>query len=381
MDGLQIKKRARALAGRDVVVDENGKQRVPLRVLAPPSCPHLHRYGRTNRKMMCKKASELAGYEIPTTSSRCKYECRALGGPYMGREMSEEERGRFTYWMVLAQYKQWSPTQGISKYIRKLATVPRFFVPPEAQGIRDLCADLLEHPNVEAVCMVGSLIFEKVERPLVDHDLMVVVKDFDEYCRDIDGFRSLLPQTHPGNTDWFVGCSPAGTLAAVDVSTGTLHLAFDFEYEAGDGIEGVEKHELLGPWPEDFQKRIEDERSKRQPGVSSSEAKKEWNKNENIWRRAAKFTRSMMSGRGVDEETYAQRHASCHGTLPDGTVVGKPCSYRKKSRGHGYFCGVCGCGDTGLANLSPDPKSGKSKLQFVELTCPIGAKGFSNAGE
>ena len=97
-----------------------------------------------------------------------------------------------------------------------------------------------------------------------------------------------------------------------------------------------------------------------------------------LWRQASRFIAAVASGRDVEDSVFEQRHVSCHGTKPDGTVVGAPCVMRRESEKHGYYCNACGCGDTKLANLMPDPKSGKSKLQFVKLTCPLGRKGFSN---
>jgi hypothetical protein len=379
LEGREIKRRASALAAKDTFTDDKGNIRVPLEVLAGrPSCPHLKRHGENGRAMMCAEASKRAGYNVHTNWSRCRYDCEVIGGPYDGRTPTEEELGLFMYWMVKAEYKSWSPTFGIEKYARRLASNPLFDMPPERDLILTKCEDLLKHPNVKTVCAIGSLIVPSVQRPLLDFDLMAVVYDFDEYCDDIDGFRSLLPKVHLGKTDWFVGTNPAGAFASVDLLSGVLNVGADFEYRTGDGITGVENFRMAGKWPREFEEMIESMKEKSLPSISTSEAVKNWKKDQNIWRKAAGFTRAIMSGREVDAETYAQRHASCHGTLPDGTVVGKPCAYRKESKRNGYYCGVCGCGDSRLANLSPHPRSGKSKLQFVKLTCPIGAKGFSN---
>lgn len=378
-DGLEIKKAAASLAEKDSFRDEAGDIKVPLKVLeGRPSCPHLFRHGKNKRQMVCKKASELAGYEIRTNWHRCRYDCPSVGGPYDGRDMTEEETGNFMYWMIRAEYKTWSPFHGIEKYIRKLVSNPKFSYPREAEEILPGCRELLSHPNVKTICAVGSLIVESVERPLLDFDLMAVVHDFDRYCEEMQEFKSILPQVHENKTDWFVGTGPAGTLAAVDLLDGTLHLGYEFDYQTGRGITAEVHHRQMGKWPEEFQRQIEEMKSKSLPAISRQETRKNWEIYKDTWRKGVEFTKSLTSGREVDEETYAQRHVSCHGTLPDGTVVGKPCMYRKESRKGGHYCGVCGCGDKKIANLSPDPKTGKSKLQFVHLRCPINAKGFSN---
>lgn len=359
-----------------------GQVRIPLRVLGPPPCPHLSRSGPAMRTMICKYASKCAGHEMYTSGIRCRHECPVNGGPQGGREITEEEKGRFMAWMLSGHYRAWNPSySGIDKYIRKLASNPRFFVPPEAREIKLKTMHLLDHPNVVTVAAVGSLAIETVPRPLKDHDLMLVVKDFDRYCDERDEMRALLPNTHPDRTDWFVGNSMSGTLGAVDLFTYKLHLSYDFPHEVGFGISEVVHHDMLGVWPERFQELIDQMRNTEIPKISGEQAKKNWNQNKSLWTKASSFAKSLLSGREVDEETYTQRHISCHGTKPDGTVVAKPCSYRKKSRRDGYFCSVCGCGDKKIANLSPDPETGKSKLQFVELTCPLGKKGFSNGSD
>jgi hypothetical protein len=325
------------------------------------------------------EASRLAGCEIETFAHKCRYECPSLGGPHGGRQMTEEEKGRFMYWMLSSYYRNWSGTHGLDKYLRKLVSNPTFFVPPERDEILSKCENLLRHPNVRTVGLVGSLPIQTVARPLKDHDLMVVLHDFEEYARERDAFRALLPDTHESKTDWFVGCSLSGTLAAVDLVDSTLHLAYRFPHTVGAGISRVVEHKQMGEWPARFQELIDEIKGTRLPTIPGKEVKENWLQGKDLWRKAYSFASSMASGRGVEPEVYEKRHISCHGTKPDGEVVSKPCMYRKASKSRqGHFCGACGCGDSKLANLSPDPKTGKSKLQFVQLTCPLKMEGFSN---
>jgi len=124
-------------------------------------------------------------------------------------------------------------------------------------------------------------------------------------------------------------------------------------------------------------------RSSMEPTQQSEtlKGKKAWKESRPLWVKALEFTRAVSSGRDIDENTYKERHISCHGKTPDGEYISPPCSYRRPSERNGFFCSVCGCGDKKLANLSPDPATGKSKLQFVELTCPMKKKGFTNASD
>lgn len=377
--GPVTKKRIADAIEADTWKDENGVRKVPLKVLAPPPCPHLFRSGPAKRTMICAYASEHTGHEIFTTGIKCRYECPNVGGPQGGREITEEMKGNFLSWNLAGHYRAWNPYTGIDKYVRKLASNPHFFVPPETPKIREKVRDLLKHPNVKAVAMVGSLVISNVKRPLKDHDMMVVVHDFRRYLEERSEFRAMLPDTHPERTDWFVGTSMSGTLGAVDVMTHELHIAYDFAHTVDETIQDVTTHETVGKWPERFQELINEAAKLDQSDTTSGhEARENWLEDRSFWEKATDFTKALASGREVDDETYRRRHISCHGTTPEGEVVGKPCKFRKESKRFGHFCSVCGCGDKPIASLSPDPKTGKSKLQFVELRCPARRDGFSN---
>lgn len=92
-------------------------------------------------------------------------------------------------------------------------------------------------------------------------------------------------------------------------------------------------------------------------------------------RRALRYARAVLSGREVDAETLALRQLSCFGDPARGV---DPCPSLAGEPGRRY-CNDCGCGARRNAILDPEPTTGRSKLQYVELTCPRRRPGFANA--
>lgn len=88
------------------------------------------------------------------------------------------------------------------------------------------------------------------------------------------------------------------------------------------------------------------------------------------WENAKSFTMSLFSAAGgtVDEEVLQKRRKSCFGD--EGTP---PCSELRRTS-KGAFCGSCGCGENGLAELD-------DKLKYPYLKCPMKKEGFSNASD
>jgi hypothetical protein len=267
--------------------------------------------------------------------------------------------------------------------VRKLASNPRFSYPQEADQILSdrSIVSLLTMPNVRALAAVGSLAIGSVPRPLKDWDLMLVVESYDEYWARREEIQALLPRRIGDmKVDWFVGESMSGSLGAVDLQTAVLHLSYEFPHSVDPSISGVVSHDLVGQWPEQFQALIDEATGREHSHENLGTAEETWKKGKRWWQMASDFAAAITSGRGVSPDVYRERHIACHGTTPEGVQVGRACLLRRESKRHGgYYCGACGCGDKKLANLSADPVSGKSKLQFVELTCPLKKKGFSNA--
>ncbi len=360
-------------------VEVRGQVRIPLRVLGPPACPHLLRTGPALREMICKEASRQTGFEIHTHGLLCRYDCANTGGPRAPEHL--RDRGAFLSFMLSDHYNGWNGLHGVDKYVRKLASNPRFFVPPEKTRVLEAVKEVLSLDNTVTVAMVGSLIISTVDRPLKDWDLMLVVSDYEKYWDRRTEIQAMLPrQVDDMKVDWFVGESMSGSLGAVDILTDELHLSYDFEHSVDESISDVVFHDMIGKWPERFQQLIEDASKRESSHKNSSNAAQEWRDGKSFWEKAESFSRALISGRGTSREVYSERFVGCHGETPEGEKIGKPCLMRRESKRHGgYYCGACGCGDKKLANLSPDEKTGKSKLQFVDLTCPLKKKGFSNA--
>jgi len=365
---------------REDMVDVNGKKRFTLNVLSAGKCPHLRRTGVAGRELFCSYASEQLGLEVITTGVRCRHSCDSIGGPKNGREISESQREGFLSDCMSMYYRTWNPIRSIDKYIYKMIGDPVYAYPEEATLIAQETVHLLDHPLIESVAMVGSVIYANVEHPVRDFDLAIVVNDMDEFLKQRDSIRELLPQIGGKKTDWFAVTSLNSTLVAIDVFSKELHTPYKYPYSVKGELK-VTQGFLYTEWQHSFQALIDSALKKPESVKELAGAALDWEKNKPLWKKAIEFTKSVASGRGVDDEVYAKRHVSCHGTTPDGERVGDPCTHRRRSKRDGYYCSICGCGDKKIASLSPDPETGKSKLQFVELTCPMKKEGFSNASD
>lgn len=85
------------------------------------------------------------------------------------------------------------------------------------------------------------------------------------------------------------------------------------------------------------------------------------------------YTQARLSGRGAAPEVIEERRRSCFGGEGE-----PPCPMLRGEPGR-RFCGACGCGARREALLDPDPETGRSKLEFVKLRCPLKRPGFTNA--
>jgi len=108
-----------------------------------------------------------------------------------------------------------------------------------------------------------------------------------------------------------------------------------------------------------------------------------WSMVRHTWKDADDFI-SALKSRGTDNRKVSlpilqERQRSCFGRADGEPMSSDPCPSLTGSPDRGWWCGACGCGETGLARLDDPTGEGYPKLAYPILSCPRRRRGFSNA--
>lgn len=147
--------------------------------------------------------------------------------------------------------------------------------------------------------------------------------------------------------------------------------------EAAKKPENLRRHTRSVLVPLTIMHMTPEEREKLHEDIAVASNKRAmWAEVEPLWKQAVSYVRARMSGQKLpqtDPIARNQRNISCFGVTTEGVRIGPPCPMLMRD-GEKSYCGACGCKRNEVTRLDGNP----SKLDFVELKCPLGRSGFSN---